>query len=150
MQVDYIDLLLLHWPCAFKPVSFEALKDASAQDQASMEKKGMAEGRLIIDWKYTSEPTARASGHEGSIVPTWNAMKELVKKGKARAIGVSNFSIQDLEVLLPHAQDVPISANQVEVHPWFPQNRLIDLHNKHGIVTTCFSPFAGQKADGRT
>ena len=125
MQVDYVDLLLLHWPCAFKPISFEALKTASAANQGSMWQKGMAEGKLLIDWKYTSEPTARASGHEGSIVPTWNAMKELVKKGKARAIGVSNFSIQDLEVLLPHAEDVPISANQVEVHPWFPQNRLI-------------------------
>ena len=58
--------------------------------------------------------------------------------------------IADLKVLLPHAQDIPISANQVEVHPWFPQKKLIAFHNAHGIVTTCFSPFAGQKADGRT
>lgn len=154
MQTDYVDCLLLHWPVAFKPISLEALNDATADNQASMTQKGMAltdGGDLIIDWEYTSEPIARAGGHpEGSIVPTWNAMKELVKKGKARAIGVSNFGIADLKVLLPHAEDVPISVNQVEVHPWLPNQELIDFSNQHGIVTSCFSPFAGQQVDGDT
>lgn len=153
MGVDYVDCLLLHWPCAMAPISHEALDKADASHQASMEKKGMLmkNDNLVIDWEHTSEPIAKAGGHpEGSIVPTWNAMKELVKKGKTRAIGVSNFDIADLKALLPHAQDIPISMNQLEVHPWFPNNELIKFCNDNKIVVSCFSPFAGQKADGKT
>ena len=150
MQIEYIDCLLLHWPNAFQPTSLEALKDADASNAASDEKKGMKDGKILIDWEHTSEPITRASGRDGSIVPTWNAMKDLVRKGKARAIGVSNFGIKDLEALLPHAQDVPIAVNQVEAHPWLPNNEVVSFGKKHGIVTSCFSPFAGQKADGAT
>jgi len=134
------------------PISLEALDTADASHQAPMEKKGMLmkNGNLVIDWKHSSEPIAKAAGKEGSIVPTWNAMKELVKKGKARSIGVSNFDIADLKALLPHAQDVPISVNQLEVHPWFPNTELINFCRENGIVVSCFSPFAGQKADGKT
>lgn len=46
--------------------------------------------------------------------------------------------------------DIPISCNQIEVHPWLPQNELIAFGKKNGILTTCYSPFAGQKADGAT
>lgn len=53
-------------------------------------------------------------GKEGSSIPTWEALKALVKKGKVRAIGVSNFSITELRDLLPYAQDVPIACNQIE------------------------------------
>lgn len=77
-------------------------------------------------------------------------MKALVKKGKTRTIGVSNFSIGDLKYVLPEAKDVPISCNQIEVHPWLPQSELIAFGNKHGILTSCYSPFAGQKEDGAT
>lgn len=152
MGIDYLDCLLLHWPCAFEPISLEALKDASAANQADMKTKGMKlqDGKLVIDWKHCSEPIARAAGQDGSIVPTWNAMKALVKKGKVRAIGVSNFGIADLKPLLVHAQDVPISMNQVEAHPWFPNNELIEFCTSHDILISCFSPFAGQKADGAT
>ena len=152
MGTDYLDGMILHWPNAFEPISDQALEDADAGNQASFEKKGMKleNDKPVIDWKHTSEPIAKAAGKEGSIVSTWNALKEVVKKGKVRAIGVSNFGIADLKALLPHAQDIPISLNQVEVHPWFPNTELIEFHNKHGIITTCFSPFAGQKADGAT
>lgn len=65
-------------------------------------------------------------------------------------MGVSNFSIADLKEILPHATDVPISCNQIEVHPWLPNNELIDFMKEHDILATCYSPFAGQKADGAT
>lgn len=77
-------------------------------------------------------------------------MQKLVATGKARAVGVSNFSISDIEALLPYTKDVPISCNQVEVHPWLPNTELIDFAKKHDILTTCYSPFAGQKDDGET
>ena len=69
-------------------------------------------------------------------------MKALVRKGKTRAIGVSNFSIADLESIIPEAKDIPISCNQIEVHPYLPQSELIKFGNEHGILTTCYCPFA--------
>lgn len=89
-------------------------------------------------------------GKEGSFLPTWKAMQELVSSGKTRAVGVSNFAISDLKEIIPHAKDIPISCNQVEVHPWLPNNDLIEFSKKHDILTTCYSPFAGQKDDGAT
>jgi glycerol 2-dehydrogenase (NADP+) len=90
------------------------------------------------------------SGHQGSFLPTWRAVQALVKKGKARTIGVSNFSISELQDIIPHENGIPISCNQVEVHPWLPNNELIAFSTQHGILTTCYSPFAGQKEDGAT
>lgn len=83
-------------------------------------------------------------------MPTWQAMQALVKKGKARTIGLSNFSSSELADIIPYENDVPISCNQVEVHPWLPNNELIAFAKEKGILTTCYSPFAGQKADGAT
>lgn len=73
-----------------------------------------------------------------------------MKKGKTRTIGLSNFAITDIKDLLPHVKDIPISCNQIEVHPWLPQNELISFAKENGILTTCWSPFAGQKKDGAT
>jgi len=77
-------------------------------------------------------------------------MQELVRSGKARAVGLSNFSISELADIIPHESDIPISCNQVEVHPWLPNNELIAFAKENGILTTCFSPFAGQKSNGQT
>jgi len=150
MQLDYVDLLLAHWPCAWQAASREDLEKAWTGPDATPEDKGyvVKDGKPVIDWKHTSGPVARAAGHEGSFVPTWQAMQALVKTGKVRAVGVSNFSIAGLEELLPHSAEVPISCNQVEVHPWLPQTELIEFSRKHGILTSCYSPFAGQKGDG--
>jgi diketogulonate reductase-like aldo/keto reductase len=96
------------------------------------------------------KPTDMFAGKQGSFIPTWRAMEALVRKGKAKAIGLSNFSIQELQDVLDEVKDIPISCNQIEVHPWLPQNELIAFGNENGILTTCYSPFAGQKADGAT
>ena len=77
-------------------------------------------------------------------------MQKLVLSGKTRAIGVSNFSISELKEVLPHTQEIPISCNQIEVHPWLPQTELVAFAKEKGILITCYSPFAGQKADGAT
>ncbi|KIW86374.1 hypothetical protein Z517_01770 [Fonsecaea pedrosoi CBS 271.37] len=111
---------------------------------------------FLAHWPVAFKPISREalenahSRQQGSYVPTWQAMQKLVSTGKTRAVGVSNFSIADVKELLPYAQDVPISCNQVEVHPWLPNNELIAFMKEHGILVTCYSPFAGQKADGKT
>jgi len=150
--LEYIDLFLVHWPIALKPISHEALINARAGHDATSEDKGILKENdtPFIDWEHTSTPIAEKAGHEGSFLPTWQAMQALVKTGKCRAIGVSNFSIADIEALLPYSREIPISCNQVEVHPWLPQTELIEFCKKHDILVTCYSPFAGQKKDGKT
>ena len=155
MQLDYLDLYLAHWPVSFEPTSFGDLKKAVAVPGVSMAEKAIRtndSGNEVVDWEHTSTPIAEAAGKQGSFVPTWNAMKNLVKTGKVAAIGVSNFGIKDLELIIPHAskEDVPISCNQIEVHPWLPNKEVIEFARKHGIITSCYSPFAGQKKDGST
>lgn len=82
-------------------------------------------------------------------MPTWQALKTLVSTGKTHAVGVANFSIDDLEELLPYTYDVPISCNQVEANPWFQNSDLIAFMREHGILPMCYSPFSGMKLDER-
>lgn len=49
-------------------------------------------------------------------------MQGLVTKGKVRAIGVSSFNVEQLQEVLAVGGSVPLSCNQVEAHPWFPNN----------------------------
>ncbi|KAK4575263.1 hypothetical protein LTR86_001115 [Recurvomyces mirabilis] len=153
MQLDYIDLFLAHWPCVWKPASREALEKATSSHDATPTTRGLLEtdgGKPAIDWEHCTTNIAAQKGEKGSFVPTWKALQACVMKGKAKAVGVSNFSITDLEEILPHENGIPVSCNQIEVHPWLPQTPLVEFGKKHGIITTCYSPFAGQKADGAT
>ena len=153
MGLEYVDLYLSHWPCVFKPVSRQALENARAGPNLSDEDRGiLSEGseKPEIDWERCTASIGKHTDHESSFVPTWKAMQACVKTGKTRAVGLSNFSISEIQELLPHEGDVPISCNQVEVHPWLPQNELVDFARKNEILITCYSPFAGQKKDGAT
>lgn len=153
MGLEYIDLYLAHWPCVWKPLSRGALQNARSGPDTDRETKGQVytqDGKPVVDWEHSTANIAKRKGHDGSFVPTWKAMQKCVESGKAKAVGVSNFSIPEIEELLPHQGGVPISCNQVEVHPWLPQTELVEFARKHGILITCYSPFAGQKADGAT
>ena len=54
---------------------------------------------------------------------TWRAMERILADGKARAIGVSNYTVRHLEELLGSAK-VPPAVNQVELHPFLAQREL--------------------------
>ncbi|KAF4965513.1 hypothetical protein FSARC_6693 [Fusarium sarcochroum] len=155
LETDYIDLFLAHFPVAIKPAGnlFKARNflGATPKDQKAATDKN---GNYVPDPEHCSGSLAKLNGGEGSFVPTWLVMKALVQSGKCRAVGVSNFEIEHLEELRPHAShdDVPISCNQVEAHPWFPNNDLLDLMRTQGILATIYSPFAPRAfpADGPT
>lgn len=66
------------------------------------------------------------------IPATWGAMEKLYDSGKARAIGVSNFSCKKLEDLLDVAR-VPPAVNQVECHPVWQQDKLRRLCQSRGV-----------------
>ncbi|KAK5171079.1 uncharacterized protein LTR77_004223 [Saxophila tyrrhenica] len=152
MGLEYLDLYLAHWPVVWKPASRQALEKARSGPDTTREDKGqLYDGdKPVMDWEHCTKNIASKRGHEGSFVPTWKAMQECVRKGKAKAVGVSNFSITEIEELLPHEGDVPVACNQVECHPWLPQREMVEFAKKHGIAISCYSPFAGQKADGAT
>eukprot|EP00929_Paragymnodinium_shiwhaense_P065153 TRINITY_DN32699_c0_g1_i1.p1 TRINITY_DN32699_c0_g1~~TRINITY_DN32699_c0_g1_i1.p1 ORF type:complete len:198 (-),score=36.14 TRINITY_DN32699_c0_g1_i1:10-603(-) len=73
------------------------------------------------------------------LLDTWRAMEALVDSGLVRAIGVSNFSVQKLQQLLPLVRILP-AVNQVEGHPYLQQLALKEFCDRNGIVMTCYAP----------
>ncbi|KAI0948029.1 hypothetical protein AcW1_009643 [Taiwanofungus camphoratus] len=71
---------------------------------------------------------------------TWKQMEAVLKKGKVRAIGVSNFSQKVLEEeILPYAEIVP-AVDQLEIHLYNPQHKLLDFLKSKGIIPQAYSP----------
>lgn len=81
---------------------------------------------------------------------SWKALEELKLEGRARSIGVSNFTVRHLEELMEGARVVP-AVNQVEFHPFLVQRDLLEFCRRHGILLTAYSPLAhGQGLDDPT
>ena len=81
----------------------------------------------------------------GTYVDTWKALIQLQKDGKAKSIGVCNFTIEALEELYAETGVRPV-INQVETHPYFPQSELRAYEAQHGILHESWSPL-GQGGD---
>jgi diketogulonate reductase-like aldo/keto reductase len=81
---------------------------------------------------------------------TWKAMEALLKTGKTRAIGVSNFNIRRLEDLMSKSTIVP-AVNQIEAHPYLQQPELFDFCKKKGSQIVAYSPLGNnQTGEPRT
>ncbi|KAI5475099.1 hypothetical protein MNV49_001923 [Pseudohyphozyma bogoriensis] len=74
-----------------------------------------------------------------TINETWAEMEKVLATGKVKAIGVSNFSVKTLTQLLMTAKVVP-AVNQVESHPYLPQDDLLTFCKEKGIHLTAYSP----------
>ncbi|XP_058090426.1 aldo-keto reductase family 4 member C10-like [Magnolia sinica] len=112
LGVSYLDLYLVHWP--------ESSAFGDATDPPS---------------KSGSE--YRQFSHR--LKPTWKAMEGLVETGLVRAIGVSNFSVQQIEELLQFAKIVP-AVNQAELHPFWRQDELVKFCQLKGIHVSAHTP----------
>lgn len=110
LQLDYLDLYLIHWPVAFKSNVTSPKKD---EDYLSLK--------------------------EVPVIETWNMMLEAKKRGLTKHAGVSNFSIPKLKDLLSKTKDIP-EMNQVELHPYLQQKELLDFCKSKDIHLTAFSP----------
>lgn len=77
----------------------------------------------------------------GCFGNTWKVMEKLRADGKAKSIGVSNFSIADLE-LLKTVSDVIPAVNQVEFHPLFNHPELKAYCEERGIALQAYAPLA--------
>ena len=124
LQLDYLDLYLIHWPFPnYHP-------PGCAPDYHN--------------------PDARAYIHE-SYMKTWRQMEKLVESGKVRHIGTSNMTVPKLELLLRDATIKPV-CNEMELHPHFQQPELFDYIVAQGIVPIGYSPIGspGRPARDRT
>jgi len=77
-------------------------------------------------------------------VDTWKAFEKIYADGRARAIGVSNFTQRHLNRLLQETEVVP-ALNQIELHPRLPQEEIRAFHAQHDIVTEAWSPIGQGK-----
>lgn len=79
----------------------------------------------------------------GTRSGAWKAMQEIYKSGKAKAVGVSNYTVRHLEELLGESELVP-AVNQVEFHPFIyeQQKELLAFCQDHGIVVEAYSPLS--------
>eukprot|EP01018_Ginkgo_biloba_P029853 Gb_16726 [translate_table: standard] len=74
------------------------------------------------------------------IKSTWQTMEKCVALGLTREIGVSNFSCKKIEDLVSYATVLPAVNQQVEMHPYWQQKKLLDYCTKLNIHITAWSP----------
>ncbi|AZL07985.1 aldo/keto reductase [Brevibacterium aurantiacum] len=75
----------------------------------------------------------------GKYVDTWRGLIELRERGLVTSIGVSNFTEAMLQELIDETGVTP-AVNQIELHPYFPQSKLIEFHRSIGVQTESWSP----------
>ncbi|KII94321.1 hypothetical protein PLICRDRAFT_101939 [Plicaturopsis crispa FD-325 SS-3] len=122
LGLTYLDLYLIHWPVPFRPG-----KELSPTTPDGKE--------VLID---TDAP---------SITEIWKAVIEVQKTGKAKAIGVSNFTKEHLEKIIAATGVVP-AVNQIEAHPSLQQDELEAYSKEKDIVITAYSPL-GNNVTGK-
>ena len=108
LQMDYVDLLLIHWP-GLRGSS----TDPSCQSNAT-------------SWRDCRQSV-------------WKAVETLYKDGKALAIGVSNFEKNHLEDIIMMNSMIP-SVNQVEYHPYWHEDDLLEYCKSKNITFNGYSP----------
>lgn len=110
LQIDYLDLYLIHWPVVLK-------KGLGLPEKA--------EDFLPLD--------------EVPLVETWKAMEGCLERGLCKHLGVSNFSQKKLANLLESGSVKP-EVNQIEAHPYLQQGELLEYCNREGILVCAYSP----------
>lgn len=98
LELDYIDLLLVHWPVAEK------------------------------------------------VEETWAVFQDIRKTGKVRSIGLSNHRIEDIQTIEKMGGEQPV-VNQIEIHPYFQQNELVEYCQQHQICVEAWAPLCSGKND---
>jgi len=111
LQLEYLDLYLIHWPMGYQ----------EGEEKFPKNEKGEV---LVSDIDY---------------LETYKGLEDVLKTGKVKSIGVSNFNSQQIERILKEATIRP-AVNQVECHPYLNQKKLIDFCRQRDIVVTAYSP----------
>lgn len=110
LRLDYLDLYLIHWPIAFK--------------------RGVSFATLREEfYTYQDVPLAQ----------TWEGMQDQKMSALTRHIGVSNFNQKKLKEILDLGGEKP-EMNQIELHPFLPQQPLVDFCKANDLLVTAYSP----------
>ena len=99
LQLDYVDMYIIHWPRPY---------DKS------------------IDWKQLD-------------IDTWRAMEEMHDEGLIKGLGLSNFFPHHLDNILANCKIKPV-VDQVELHPGYSQNVVVDHCKKNAVLPQAWSP----------
>lgn len=110
LRLDYVDLYLVHWPIAYKP----GVGFATQREEY---------------YTYQDVPLSQ----------TWLAMQEQKQSGLTKHIGVSNFNQSKLKELFSVGGQLP-EMNQIELHPYLPQDSLVAFCKQNGLLVTAYSP----------
>jgi 2,5-diketo-D-gluconate reductase A len=109
--------------------------DARTAFDRSLSELGMEYVDLfLIHWPL---PTL----YDGDFVQTWRTLEEFQRDGRARSIGVSNFTPAHLQQLFAASSVVP-AVNQIEIHPYFTNEQVRSFDGTYGIVNEAYSPIA--------
>ena len=111
LQLDYVDLYLIHTPFAFQPGDEQDPRDAN--------------GDVIYDNGVT-------------LLDTWRALESLVDEGRCRAIGLSDVSLDQTKGIFEAGRIKPAVVH-VESHPYLPQWELLEYCRTNGIVLQAFA-----------
>jgi diketogulonate reductase-like aldo/keto reductase len=111
LQLDYLDLYLIHTPFAFQPGDVQDPRDAN--------------GNVIYDQGVT-------------LLDTWSALEELVTEGKCKAIGLSDVNVAQTQEIFEAATIKPAVVH-VESHPYLPEWDLLNYCREKGIVLQAFA-----------
>lgn len=114
LGLDYVDLYLVHWPVGMNP---------NGNDDRFPK---LPDGSRDMLWEHDH-------------VATWKQMEGLLTTGKARGIGVCNYSEPYLKQLL-EKEDVVPAINQIENSPALPQQEVVDFCKAKGIHVVAYSP----------
>ena len=112
LRLNYLDLYLIHTPFAFQPGDEQDPRDEN--------------GNVIYDRGVT-------------LLDTWRALESLVDRGRCRAIGLSDITLNELRPLYESARIKPATV-QVESHPYLPETELLEFCKEKGIVFLAFAP----------
>jgi diketogulonate reductase-like aldo/keto reductase len=111
LQLDYVDLYLIHTPFAFQPGDEQDPRDSS--------------GKVIYDSTVT-------------LLDTWRALEGLVDDGRCKAIGLSDVSLEQAKGIVDVARIKP-AVIHVESHPYLPEWELLNYCKQNGIVLQAFA-----------
>jgi alcohol dehydrogenase (NADP+) len=114
LQLDYLDLYLIHWPVALK--------------------HGTTFPKSLADFFPLAEVP---------LSETWSALEACAREGLVRHLGVSNFNSEKIEEVTQNATILP-EMNQVELHPLLPQQKLLAYCEQHNMHVTAYSPLGSR------
>ncbi len=111
--------------------------DAVASTKESLQRLGLDHLDLhLIHW-----PNPRVDEY----AEAWGALVDLQRQGLVRSVGVSNFTEQQLTRIIDETGVTP-AVNQLELHPYFPQEQMRAVNERLGIRTESWSPLGKQQA----